>query len=312
MPQPFVILLALFAVASTLATWLQPWHDTWAGSRTRQTDLLATLLGDGRRLFADFFFSRADAYFHGGFYPSFFDTPAEEGPTHMAAATSAPAEPAPQGSAATPAHTHEEHPPGQSPEDHDHDHEAELEASWQGRPLDWLDRFSRQFYPSRHVHLELATAKEMLPWLLTTAALDPQRVDTYTVAAYWLRSRLGKVDEAEQFLREGLRANPDSYEILFELARIYEENRQDPRRAHNLYEVALDRWQRRADSREADLIMFRQIVVHLARLEERAGRLAEALAYWEQLQARLPDPGAVQAQIDDLKTRLRAQQSAPR
>jgi len=51
-------------------------------------------------------------------------------------------------------------------------------------------------------------------------------VDTYTVAAFWLRSKLGKVSEAEQFLREGLRANPDSDQILFALGQLYFENYQ--------------------------------------------------------------------------------------
>ena len=42
--------------------------------------------------------------------------------------------------------------------------------------------------------------------------------ETYTVTAYWLRERMGKVDEAEQFLREGLRENPDSYEFMLSWA----------------------------------------------------------------------------------------------
>ena len=52
--------------------------------------------------------------------------------------------------------------------------------------------------------------------------------ETYTVTAYWLRERMGKVDEAEKFLREGLRENPDSYEIMYELGRVYAENQNDP------------------------------------------------------------------------------------
>jgi len=40
--------------------------------------------------------------------------------------------------------------------------------------------------------------REILPWLRLSAELDPQRVETYTVAAYWLRN-MGKIAEAEQF-----------------------------------------------------------------------------------------------------------------
>jgi len=48
----------------------------------------------------------------------------------------------------------------------------------------------------------------MLPWLKLSAELDPQRADTYVVAAYWLRERLGKVDEAENFLRRRTAPHP--------------------------------------------------------------------------------------------------------
>ena len=53
----------------------------------------------------------------------------------------------------------------------------------------------------------------------------------------------GKVAEAEKFLRDGLRANPDSYEILFELGRLYYESEHDAARARNVWELALRRWQ---------------------------------------------------------------------
>ena len=53
-----------------------------------------------------------------------------------------------------------------------------------------------------------------MPWLQISQELDPHRVDTYLVTAYWLRNRMHKVNEAEQFLREGLRANPGNAAIL--------------------------------------------------------------------------------------------------
>src|SRR5688572_31781294 len=62
--------------------------------------------------------------------------------------------------------------------------------------------------------------REMLPWFKLAATLDPERPETYVVASFWLTKKLGKFDEAERFLREGLRANPGNYEILYELGRI--------------------------------------------------------------------------------------------
>src|SRR5207249_8925519 len=79
-----------------------------------------------------------------------------------------------------------------------------------GTPHDWIDAFSRQFFPSMHTHLDEGGAtghtaasgdlgdssevREILPWLRLSAAFDPDCVETYTVTAYWLRQKMGKVD----------------------------------------------------------------------------------------------------------------------
>ena len=56
---------------------------------------------------------------------------------------------------------------------------------------------------------------------------------------------MGKTNEAEQFLREGFRANPESYEILIELGRLYFENYHDATRARNVWALAACRWRDR-------------------------------------------------------------------
>src|SRR5258708_32422791 len=48
--------------------------------------------------------------------------------------------------------------------------------------------------------------------------------------------------QAKAFLREGLRSNPNSYEILFELGRLYSENYHDTNRARDIWELAARRW----------------------------------------------------------------------
>src|SRR5690606_26355717 len=104
--------------------------------------------------------------------------------------------------------------------------------------------------------------REMLPWLKIAAELDPYRPQSYTVASYWLRTRLNKPAEAEAFLREGWRLNPDSYEILFELGRIYREHHKDTVRARNLWELALAKWRKQAVAGlEPDLFNYQQILV---------------------------------------------------
>jgi tetratricopeptide (TPR) repeat protein len=270
-------LLLVFCFA--LATWLQPWQDRWAGSHAQSDDLLAVVMGDSRQLFANHFFVKADVYFHSGYYPSIFDQTIG-GTPHMTAAKDEA--------------TGTEENAG---------HDTDEEAGFLGPPRDWIDRFGRHFYPSHHTHLDApGKAREILPWLRMSANLDPHRVETYTVAAYWLRQHLNKVDEAEQFLREGWRANPDSYEILFELGRVFDENRHDPGRARNVWELALRKWRERTarDGKQKEFLL-EQILTRLGQLEEREGNWQKALSYLEELKGVSPNPAAIQQQIEELK-----------
>ena len=275
------LMLMLFATASfSLATVLQPRALSWSKRGGESNNVLKLLLGDGRRLFANHFFVKADVSFHSGYYPTIFDQ--NQAPTNSQHMTAV------EGS-----HTEEEH---------------EKAMDFLGKPRDWIEAFGRHFLITEHTHLSGGKEREILPWLRLSAELDPQRVDTYTVAAYWLRG-LGKVTEAEQFLREGLRANPDSYEILFELGRLYDESYKEPTRARNVWELALRRWQEQQASKpKPDLFSLNEIRVHLAHLEEEAGNLDLAIAHLELALKASPAPAELQKQINELK-RKRNEQS---
>lgn len=284
MPSPALILTFLMVVCFSLATWLQP-RAVNLGKRGQSDDIIKIVLGDARRMFANHFFTKADVYFHSGYYPSFFD---------QAYA---------QQAADTKHHLTEMHEAGH----HDHDEdEHEKAMDFLGKPMDWIDSFGRHFYSSHHSHLDKpGEAREILPWLHVSAELDPQRVETYIVASFWLRENMNKVDEAEAFLREGLQANPASYEILFELGRLYNENRHNPTLACNIWELALRRWHEQDDEGKApDITTFGAIVANLAHVEEEQGNLAEALDYREIEVEVSPAPDAVQKQIEELKEKI--------
>ncbi len=270
-------LLLLAVCAFSLSTILQPRTVQWRHG-TDNMGILQVLLGDGRRIFANHFFVQADVSFHSGYYPSVFDRAlAPKDSRHMTAK---------EGS------TEEE--------------EHERKMAFLGPPRDWIERFGRHFLISEHTHLQDGGEREILPWLKLSAELDPQRVDTYTVASYWLRNRLGKVKEAEEFLREGLRQNPKSYELLFELGRLYSENYHDDDRAAKVWELALRRWnEQQGNKKDPDLTGLEEIVVHLARYEEKAGHFEKAIGYLEVATKASPNPAVLRKQIDDLKTKLR-------
>ena len=279
MPAPGLVVLFLLSLGFTLATYLDPRSLNWGGHGNAD-NILKIVLGDGRRMFANHFFVKADAYFHSGYYPSIFDQAQKE--------------------AAGSKHIAEDQPEGREEEEH------ERAMNFLGQPRDWIDRFGRHFFPSTHSHLDQpGQAREILPWLRISADLDPQRVETYTVAAYWLRAHLGKPAEAEEFLREGLRANPTSFEILFELGKIYSENHHDPAHARNLWELALQRWQEQDTAKkDPDPLLYQEIVANLGHLEETQGDLTKAL-YYKQLEVKVsPVPDEIRKQIDELKQKL--------
>src|SRR6266568_9025999 len=249
-PAPYLILLLLLAACLSLATLLQPRALNWT-QRGPSANGLQVLLGDGRRIFGNHFFVKADVYFHSGYYPSIFD----------------------RNQAPKDAH----HMTGEEPGHEDQEQEHEKEMDFLGPPRDWIERFGRHFLVTEHTHLQGGNEREILPWLRLSAELDPQRVDTYTVAAYRLRN-MGKVVEAEKFLRDGLRANPDSYEILFELGRLYYESEHDAARARNVWELALRKWTaQESGKKEPDMFLLEQIAVNLSRLEEKEGNLPRAI-----------------------------------
>ena len=287
-----LLIIALLVLCFGLATYLDGWFDGWQGNQDQSNQLLGVLLGDGKRMFADAFYRKADAYFHSGYYPSIFDNREAFQTPHVAEDSGTVA-----------------------------GHNQGDEEGFLGPPLDWIDRFSRKFFPSEHTHLDAGGAKaegsgtlasgsdirEILPWLKLSSELDPNRIDTYTAAAYWLRQRMGKADEAEAFLREGLRANPNSYEILYELGRVYAESKKEPQRAQNLWEAALREWlKQEPGKKDPNYFLFIQIVSHLATAEESQGHYAQALAYMEMWKAHSPNPEGVEQLIQDVRKKAAA------
>lgn len=299
MQKPALITAALLSGCFALAVTIEPNLASSRPYARHERAPVDVIFGEARRLFAYHFFVKADVYFHSGYYPSIFDQPAGHRNAHIATGAGAA--------------EHTDHEEG---------------TDFLGKPLDCLDKLSRSFFPSHHTHLDeepddscpdghhehdshkeghenhgsAGKVREMLPWLRMAASLDPNRIETYTVGAYWLRTRMKKADQAEEFLREGLEANPGSYAILFELGRNISENSRDARRAKNLWETALQRWnEEERDKPDPDTFLFLQITWHLALAEEEAGNLEKALSYFEMTKSASPSPDHLQKRIDEVR-----------
>lgn len=274
--RPIFVFGFLLALNFSIASYLQPHFDGIVG-HAQGGDAIEMALGDARRLFANHFFVKADVYFHRGYYPSFVQQGYQNnaGEIHIK--------------------EHGEEPGGE--------HE---DGGFMGPPKNWIDKFGRNFFPSHHNHRDgRGEAKEILPWLKLSAELDPQRIDIYTTASYWLCSNMGKFKEAEDFLRIGLRANPDSYEILFELGTIHKQYLQEPDIARNLWELALRRWLEQDEAgKDPDIIQYDRIVANLASLEEGQGNLYAALDYLKAQVNVTPQPEGVSNHITELEAKL--------
>jgi len=282
-------LLLLLECCFCLAAWLMPRHLARVNANEPSQSTLASSLGVGRKMVADYFAVQADVYFHSGYYPSVFEE----------------------------ARAQEEQ---ESDISHPESGKDKKETGFMGPPQDWIDRFSRHFRPSRHTHLEGNAVDEMLPWLKLSAELDPQRVQSYMVTDYWLRA-LGKSNEAEDFVRLGLRANPRSPDLLFALGQIYFEDRKDYFRAKNLFIAAKNAWHKRDDSKPAiskngeetkDYLLLERTLGGLIKLEETTGHPEEAVHYLQELKPDAADPEGVQKRIDELQAKIKAQSGVTR
>jgi tetratricopeptide (TPR) repeat protein len=304
----WLLLLALLVAGFGLAAQLDPQFQTWRGSRTGG-DFFKVMLGDSRSMFANSFYVKADEYYHSGYYPTIFDDNAAFQTAHMAADTGAV-----------------------STKNHGDEH------GFLGPTRNWIDAFGRNFFPDRHTHLDQGGAddlggsenvREILPWLKLSADLDPDNVQTYTVTAYWLRERMNNVPEADALLHEGIRNCPDSYDIFFELGRLYYEAYHDRQRARNVWLEGVRLWLRldpavpRGKLSATQLIagwvdrptnlspvqadnqlVMEELTTHLAKLDEDEGNLPEAIEWLEAAQKVSETPQVLQLEIGRLRYQL--------
>lgn len=285
MKWPGLILLLLLSLAFSTLTFVLPKYLVWADVHAHGDSLLASFMGDSRRLFANQLFTEADVYMHSGYYPTIFDTKKLHEPKPNSSKI--------QELEAHVAHEKEEH------ENHaGHEEHEEEGGDFLGKPLDWIDSFSRHFFITEHSHLENGNEREMLPWLKLSAEMDPNQIDTYTVGAFWLRVSLKRPKEAEEFLREGLRYNPNNPELLLELGKIYLENYKDVDHARNVWELAKTRWYKlEAPKEHPDTLLLEEIVARLADMEFKAGNYQNALVNYKLLRSISPVPQVIDEHV---------------
>ena len=290
MRRDALLLVLLVVLMFSLGAWVEPGLVRTAEGRDPD-NVFKVLLGEGRRMFANHFAIKADVYMHSGFYPSIFD---------QAAAVQEE-----ESSGGTNGHVHT--PECEHADEHGHEEETGLDGhkcdtSFMGQPRDWIEAMGRHFLVTEHQHLKGGSEREILPWLKLSADLDPQRVESYLVASYYLSDYLHRPKEAEDFLRQGLRANPQSYEILFELGKIYDRDLKEPDRARNVWKLGLRQWDEvEEDKEKPDKVGRSRILEYLAQLEQTQGNYAQAIRYFEEARQYSPEPTRLDARINEVR-----------
>ncbi len=137
---------------------------------------------------------------------------------------------------------------------------------------------------TEHTHLEGEQLKEIIPWLYYAAEIDPSNVEAYTITGYFLCDRLGKVDEAINFMKEGLRKNPDSWEISAEIGRIYFQHVKN----YVLAEQYLSKARKLLKKAPHDKFQERAVLSFLAYTCEELGQNTEARKLFTQLNELFP------------------------
>lgn len=312
MSAPILSLVLLAVSCFSLATWVGPRFES--NQRRSGGGVLGNMMGDSRKLFADHFFTRSDVYFHSGYYPNMFDK-AKPKENHLASGAKTEKcehDHAHEGPCEHD-HGHKDPKPEPKAEKHagaehvhgEHCNHGEEESDFLGKPKDYFDGFSRNFFVTKHTHLtEKGTnaAKEILPWIKLAAQLDPHKVESYTVGAFWLRD-LKRDAEAEQFLREGLRHNPESHEILLELGRSYVARR-DYERARNVLETAFRRWREQENSKpveQQNRFAAGLILNNLVLVEDRTGNREQAVSWLGIVRKISPHPEEIDKRIAEVR-----------
>lgn len=164
----------------------------------------------------------------------------------------------------------------------------------------------RSVAPEEHLHLHGESVKEMLPWLWLTLRMDPQNVEAFRVAAFWLVS-VGDLNAAQQVLREAQQNNPYHYQIKLDQARLLL-RRGNTDRAARSFDAALRFLPRTEgiDPEEKNLD-YGEIAMFRALLYETAGQPNAAIALYEKILQLFPNRTVLAERVK----RLRAGQPPP-
>ncbi len=255
-------------------------------------DFLFKTLGEAKNLISDISYLKADEYYHGGLKHK----ECKLGDNYS--------EPQAHGILAG-----REEKADELKDDHEHDDECEefeefLETEYLKRKFsrfNILFRVGRAIPVHTHKHLYGNEERELIPWLYYAVKLNPHNIEAYVVGGYWVGSRLGRVDEALNFLMEGIRYNPNVWQIYSEIGNLYFHQKKDYQQAVKFYSKAASLIE---FDQDADKYDKSHIFTFLGASYENIGRFDKALEYYRLDTALFPVHEGIAERIKKLEEKL--------
>jgi tetratricopeptide (TPR) repeat protein len=154
--------------------------------------------------------------------------------------------------------------------------------------------------PTLHEEAEGAEINEIFPLLQFSVELDPENVESYLAAAYWIERAQGPT-AIERVLREAERRNPADYRVQLALGR-YGFRVRDFEQAAAALDRGLALWPSRYDPEDAQSRLdLAQMLSYRAALHERDGQAGPALDLYTRALDLFPDRHALARRVDALR-----------
>lgn len=167
---------------------------------------------------------------------------------------------------------------------------------------DPLTRLSDALSPREHSHLRGASAAEVMPWLWLAVRTDPNNVEAYVTAAFWMAGEVGRPDLAMELMDEARTKNPRDYRVRLEQARLFL-RMGEISRAWSAIGVARKLWDLRHDDlvdAEQALIDAAEILTYHGLLKEDRGDIPGAMADYTRILSWFPGRSGLRARLQRL------------
>jgi tetratricopeptide (TPR) repeat protein len=165
--------------------------------------------------------------------------------------------------------------------------------------------------PEKHLHLEGSSGiKEIMPWLDLSIKSNPQNMDSYLVAAYWMANGAKRPDLALGILNKAQQNLPYSYRPQLEKGRLFLKSG-NHKAAFNAFSACLAFWQKTANPDDrGDLLEKSRALLYRGLLYEESGQVDKAISDMEAMLDIIPAADEIRKRVHNLKNGLPVNPSA--